>query len=63
MPDLPSRYVPSMPFIKAAQKRAAALPQPDDPGIFDDAVTGQDLDEVEVRVKPERRARAAPKAK
>jgi HemY protein len=62
-PELPARYVPSMPFIKAAHKRAAALPQPDDPGIYDDAGTGQDLDAVEVRVKPVRKARAAPKAK
>jgi HemY protein len=63
MPELPSRYVPSMPFVKAAHKRAAPLPQPDDPGIYDDAVTGQDLDEVEVKVKPMRKSRAAPKAK
>ena len=63
MPDLPSRYVPSMPFIKAAHKRTAAVPQPDDPGIYDDALTGQDLDEVEVKVKPVRKTRAAPKAK
>ena len=63
MPELPARYVPSMPFIKAAHKRAAALPQPDDPGIHDDTGTGQDLDEVEVRVKPARKVRAAPKGK
>ena len=63
LPELPTRYVPSMPFIKAAQKRAAPLPQPDDPGIYDDALTGQDLDAVEVKVKPVRKARAAPKTK
>ncbi len=63
MPDLPARYVPSMPFIKAANKRTAPLPQPDDPGIYDDASTGQDLDEVEVKVKSARKVRAAPKAK
>lgn len=62
MPDLPSRYVPSMPFIKAAQKRSNAIPQPDDPGAYDAAITGQDLDEIEeVKVKPVRKARA-PKA-
>ncbi len=63
LPELPARYVPSMPFIKAAHKRAGDLPQPDDPGIYDAAITGQDLDEVEVKVKPVRKARAAPKAK
>jgi HemY protein len=52
-----------MPFIKAAQKRTNALPQPDDPGIYDDAMTGQDLDEVEVKTKQVRKVRAAPKAK
>ncbi len=63
MPDLPARYVPSMPFIKAAQKRTADVPQPDDPGIYDAAITGQDLDEVEVKAKPVRKVRVAPKAK
>ena len=61
MPELASRYVPSMPFIKAAHKRATAVPQPDDPGTYDDAITGQDLDEVEVKVKPARKARATSK--
>ncbi len=62
MPDMPTRYVPSMPFIKAAQKRSNHIPQPDDPGIFDAAITGQDLDEVEdATPKPARKTRA-PKA-
>ena len=62
LPDLPSRYVPSMPFIKAAQKRSANVPLPDDPGGFDAAITGQDLDEAEAaRAKPVRKVRA-PKA-
>ncbi len=62
LPDLPSRYVPSMPFIKAAQKRSSPAPLPDDPGGFDAAITGQDLDEAEaVQAKPARKART-PKA-
>ncbi len=47
MPDMASRYVPSMPFIKAAQKRSNHIPLPDDPGAFDAAITGQDLDDLE----------------
>lgn len=63
MPDLPSRYVPSMPFIKAAHKRGSAVPLPDDPGVFDAAITGQDLDDIEeVKAKPARKSRTAPKA-
>jgi HemY protein len=62
MPDLPSRYVPSMPFIKAAQKRSGPVPVPDDPGGFDAAITGQDLDEDDTaKTKPVRKART-PKA-
>jgi HemY protein len=63
MPDMASRYVPSMPFIKAAQKRSNHIPLPDDPGAFDAAITGQDLDELEeaankTPVKPVRKPRA-----
>lgn len=65
LPELPSRYVPSMPFIKAAKSRPHALPQPDDPGAFDGAITGQDLDADEAETlpkpRPARRART-PKA-
>lgn len=67
-PDLPSRYVPSMPFIRAAQRNASgrsnSMPQPDDPGGFDAAITGQDLDADEAPVKTSRAKRvAAPKGK
>jgi HemY protein len=65
LPELTSRYVPSMPFIKAARSRPHALPQPDDPGAFDAAITGQDLEDAdadaEPKPKPVRKARA-PKA-
>ncbi len=65
LPELASRYVPSMPFIKAARKQPHALPQPDDPGAFDAAITGQDLEDEETEAlpkpKPARRVRA-PKA-
>ncbi len=66
VPDMPTRYMPSMPFIKAAQARANPIPMPDDPGTFDDAITGQDLDAAadEVKPKPVRARRAAtPKVK
>ncbi|MBW8735408.1 MAG: heme biosynthesis protein HemY, partial [Asticcacaulis sp.] len=65
LPELTSRYVPSMPFIKAATRRPNAPPQPDDPGAFDGAITGQDLDAEEAdalpKPRPVRKARA-PKA-
>ena len=35
LPDLPSRFIPSVPFIKAAQKPHGAIPLPDDPGLMD----------------------------
>ena len=65
IPDMPNRYVPSMPFIKAATKLNSPMPQPDDVGQYDmdqydAAITGQDLDEDEP-VKPVRSRRAAPK--
>ena len=68
VPDMASRYVPSMPFIRAAQKPATGkvnpVPQPDDPGGFDAAITGQDLDAAEaVPVKAVRARRAAPKVR
>jgi len=68
VPDLSSRYVPSMPFIKAARKTATGrvnpIPQPDDPGDYDTAITGQDLDVIAVpAVKTARPRRASPRAK
>ncbi len=72
VPELPSRYVPSMPFIKAAQRPAggavSAIPLPDNPVIFDPydaAITGQDLDDAEEveTPKPARARRPAAKAK
>ena len=68
VPELSSRYVPSMPFIKATRKSATGrvnlIPQPDDPGDYDTAISGQDLDIIEVApVKPVRARRAAPRAK
>ena len=64
IPDMPNRYVPSMPFIKAAQKRVNPVPQPDDVGQYDHdnygaAITGQDLDDI-VPAKPVRARRASP---
>lgn len=61
VPDMPTRYVPSMPFVKAAQKKANPAPMPDDPGtpsfagLYDTAISGQDLDEP---VAPPAKARA-----
>lgn len=72
MPDMASRYVPSMPFIRAAQRQAGnrgnAVPLPDDPGVNDTAITGQDLDlqETDSGKAPGTRAprrRTSPKAK
>ncbi|ESQ84948.1 hypothetical protein AEAC466_07785 [Asticcacaulis sp. AC466] len=68
VPDLSSRYVPSMPFIKGAKRttvRAVDLPQPDAVDHYDAAITGQDLDEVvALPPKPTRARKAAtPKAK
>jgi HemY protein len=68
VPDLSSRYVPSMPFIKAARKATGGkinpLPQPDDPGDYDTAITGQDLDVIEVPpVKAARPRRTSPKVR
>jgi HemY protein len=68
VPELSSRYVPSMPFIKATRKSATGrtnpIPQPDDPGDYDTAISGQDLDVIEAApVKPSRARRAAPRAK
>jgi HemY protein len=51
LPDLPSRFVPSMPFIRAAQKSSAPIPLPDDPGAMGDAISGHDLDDDEPRPK------------
>lgn len=68
VPELSSRYVPSMPFIKAARKsvggKISPIPQPDDPGDYDTAITGQDLDMIAVPpVKPVRARRASPRTK
>ncbi|MDI7776155.1 heme biosynthesis HemY N-terminal domain-containing protein [Asticcacaulis sp. EMRT-3] len=67
MPDIASRYMPSMPFIKAAGRSSAArgggVPLPDDPGAFDAALSGQDLDgEPDIKARPARasRRKAAP---
>lgn len=35
LPELPSAYVESTPFIRAAETGGALLPIPDDPGVFD----------------------------
>jgi len=67
MPDIASRYVPSMPFIRAAQRSAGqrgnVLPMPDDPGAYDTAITGQDLDVAETPPSRPSRRKAAPKAR
>lgn len=69
VPELASRYVPSMPFIKASRRPAvnkAAPPPPHfDPSAFDAAITGQDLDGVEeaAPVPAGRPRRATPRAK
>ncbi|MFT4076572.1 MAG: heme biosynthesis HemY N-terminal domain-containing protein [Asticcacaulis sp.] len=64
VPELSSRYVPSMPFIKAARKVASgkvtAMPLPDDPGDYDAAITGQDLDMIEVPQVKTARPRRTP---
>ncbi len=69
VPDMPTAYVPSMPFIKARQKpapdRPASIPAPDDVGQYDAAITGQDLDDLPEappapQAKP--RPRRAPKS-
>lgn len=52
VPDMPTRYVPSMPFVKAAQKKSGPAPLPDNlalsPDGYDAAIAGHDLDEAEV---------------
>ena len=68
VPDLSSRYVPSIPFIKAARKttggKISPIPQPDDPGDYDTAITGQDLDVIAVpQVKTARPRRTSPRTK
>ncbi|PIC01945.1 heme biosynthesis protein HemY [Caulobacter sp. X] len=35
LPEIPSAYVESTPFIRAAETGGALLPIPDDPGVFD----------------------------
>ena len=55
VPELTSRYVPSMPFIKARQRpepETTTFPVPDDVGQYDAAITGQDLDDETARPKP-----------
>jgi HemY protein len=59
VPDMPSRYIPSMPFVKAAQKRNTQAPIPDDPGGYDTAITGQDLDEPVTANVPKGKVRRA----
>ena len=77
MPDVASRYVPSMPFIRAAQRsahRGDSLLMPDDPGApdvstpnvstIDAALSGQDLDQ-DAAAPPARapRRKTAPKTR
>ncbi len=69
VPDMPTAYVPSMPFIKARQKPAPepteTFSAPDDVGQYDAAITGQDLDDVpEASPAPQAkpRARRTPKS-
>ncbi len=55
VPELSSRYVPSMPFIKSRQRperERLSGPAPDDVGQYDAAITGQDLDDEDTRPKP-----------
>jgi len=54
IPDLPSRFVPSMPFIRAAQKSSGYIPLPDDPGSLEAAIAGHDLDYETPRPKTSR---------
>ena len=67
VPELASRYVPSMPFIKARTKpgrdTADTMPVPDDVGQYDAAITGQDLDERsgDEDPKPKPKPRRLPK--
>ena len=68
IPDMPTRYVPSMPFIKAAPRsrpgQALSDIVPDDVGQYDAAITGQDLDAEPSDTAKARPVRArAPKAK
>ncbi len=68
IPDMPTRFVPSMPFIKAAPRSRAGqvnpAAAPDDVGQYDAAITGQDLDAEPVNEAKATPARArAPKAK
>ena len=37
LPELPSAYVESTPFVRAAETGGALMPIPDDPGVFDAA--------------------------
>ncbi|EGF92913.1 hemY protein [Asticcacaulis biprosthecium C19] len=56
IPDMPPRYVPSMPFIKGPARRGSVRTDPshmpDDVGQYDAAITGQDLDEPVDDAKP-----------
>ncbi len=63
LPDLVSRYMPSMPFVKAAQKAATFVPLPDDPGIYDDALRGDEADAPPVPAPKPRAKRATTKTK
>ncbi|WP_140985804.1 heme biosynthesis protein HemY [Asticcacaulis tiandongensis] len=71
VPDLPTRYVPSMPFVKSAPRKmpvrdasVAAVPTDDPPVSFEDAdgfdaaITGQELDEAAASTLPAPKPRA-----
>lgn len=58
LPDLPSRWEASAPFVAAAERPDSfAAPLPDDPGAFDDALIGP-APEPQPPVKPARGRRA-----
>ncbi|MFT3997698.1 MAG: heme biosynthesis HemY N-terminal domain-containing protein [Asticcacaulis sp.] len=70
VPDMPTRYVPSMPFVRAAQKKSEPAPLPDNLALvhdgYDAAIAGHDLDEtqagaasVATKAAPKPRARKA----
>jgi HemY protein len=61
LPDVASRYVASIPFVKAAQKSATPTPLPDDPGIRDSEPKLLPTS-VTVKTKTTRSKRSLPKS-